>query len=320
MMSPVRWVVVMFAFALGCAGERATTPAPLALQDGKHVLATEDLDWPGISSVWYYRPPADRVAEDAAGGLRVLMVIHGAGRNAEQYLDSWLGIAEEHGLFVVAPEFSEENGIRVGGEWEWRFNTGNVVGWFGNDTDEEDWYFTSVERLFESIRRSDGRVLDRYVIFGHSAGGQFVHRMMLFQPEAHFELAIAANSGWYTLPDAERDFPYGLLGAPFSTERIDAALQRPLIVFLGTDDTPDQGSFRTSDEAMAQGATRPLRGARFFEEATRLAKARGLPLGWTLEYAEGIGHDKHGMASASVRLLQERGLLPAIQPEGTGDR
>ena len=38
-------------------------------------------------------------------------------------------------------------------------------------------------------------------------------------------------------------------------------------------------------------------------------------MGWTLEYAEGIGHDKHGMASASVRLLQERGLLPVLPPE-----
>ena len=299
--------VAFLTVGFGCAGCRGETLAPFELDDVKNVLEAADRGWAGISRVWYYRPSTDKA-------LRVLMVIHGAGRNAEDYLGSWIKIAEDQRLLVVAPEFGEERVVRIGGAWEWRFNTGNVVSSFGRDVAEEDWYFNSVERLFESIRQSDERVMDQYVIFGHSAGGQFVHRMVLFQPEIHFDLAIAANSGWYTFPNEDRDFPYGLSGAPYPTERLKVALGRALVVFLGTADSLDQGGFRRSSEAMLQGATRMQRGTRFYEEAQRLASAQDISFGWALEHAQGIAHDQGGMASASVRLLQERGLISTPQP------
>jgi pimeloyl-ACP methyl ester carboxylesterase len=294
--------IALFAMTCSCPGVRISDRTPLTLRDGKHVLDVEDRCWGGISRVWTYRP---------AGAIspRVVMVIHGAGRNAEDYLDSWVDIADEHQLFVVAPEFPDYNAIRVNGEWEWRFNTGNVVGWFGWDVDHDDWYFESIEHLFRTIRRSDPRVQERYVLFGHSAGGQFVHRMVMFLPEARFDLAIAANPGWYTEPTEELDFPYGLSGAPCSGEVIETAFGRPLVVFLGTEDSPDQGSFRTSERAMAQGTTRVERGIRFHREAQRISSERNVPFEWALEYAEGIGHDYRGMARAAVRLLRERGLV-----------
>jgi poly(3-hydroxybutyrate) depolymerase len=290
--------VALLAAASVVGGCGAASPAPLELDAGVHVLEAAGRGWEGISRVWYFKPAGDQP-------LRVVMVIHGAGRNAEDYLDSWVELAEERRLLIVAPEFGEERAIRIGGEWEWRFNTGNVVSWFGLSVDRDEWYFESVERLFDSMRRAGGDVLDRYVLFGHSAGGQFVHRMVLFQPEVHFDLAIAANSGWYTLPDEDRDFPYGLSGAPHSGAQLDTALGRPLVVFLGTADTPDQGGFRTTPEAMDQGADRIRRGTHFYEAAQRFAAARGVDLRWTLEHAEGIGHDYRGMASAALRLLEE---------------
>jgi pimeloyl-ACP methyl ester carboxylesterase len=299
--------VLLLTFGFGCAGDRGENPAPLELEDGKNVFEAADRSWTGISRVWYYRPSSEKA-------LRVLMVIHGAGRNAEDYLDSWIEIAEDWGFLVVAPEFSEKRAIRIGSAWEWRFNTGNVVSSFRQDVAEENWYFQSVERLFDSIRHSDERVMDRYVIFGHSAGGQFVHRMVLFQPEVHFDLAIAANSGWYTLPDEDMDFPYGLSGAPHSKERLRLALGRPLVVFLGTEDSPDQGGFRKSSEAMLQGAGRMQRGTFFYNEAQRFASEQDISLGWALEHAQGVGHDYRGMALASVRLLQERRLISTSQP------
>lgn len=233
------------------------------------------------------------------------MVIHGAGRNAEDYLDAWIPFADEGNLLVVAPEFGEEHAVRVDGDWEWRFQTGNLVGWFGKDVDETDWYFTSVEHLFTAIRDAAQDVEEHYVLFGHSAGGQFAHRMVLFQPDARFDLAIAANSGWYTYPDEEDDFPYGLAGAPFADERVQAAFARPLVVFLGTEDSPDQGSFRTRAAAMEQGSDRVLRGEGFFGSARKRAEALGTPFHWRLEYAQGIGHDYRGMAGAAAQLLRD---------------
>ncbi|MDZ7757086.1 hypothetical protein [Rhodohalobacter sp.] len=43
---------------------------------------------------------------------------------------------------------------------------------------------------------------------------QFIHRMVMFKPDARFDLAIAANPGWYTIPDSKQNYPYGILGAP----------------------------------------------------------------------------------------------------------
>ncbi|NQU49737.1 MAG: hypothetical protein HQ519_13885 [Planctomycetes bacterium] len=218
-------------------------------------------------------------------------------------MDSWIPIANEANFIVVAPEFSEERGIRLGGDWEWRFNTGNVVSWFGIDVDPREWYFESVEQIFTCFLKSDDRVDDEYILFGHSAGGQFVHRMVLFRPDAHFDLAIAANSGWYSFPLEEVDFPYGLSGAPYSNEAISSALGRPLVVLLGTADTPDQGSFRSRPKAMRQGEDRIQRGANFFKEGQALASSKGIPFGWTLQYVEGVSHDYRGMALAAARLI-----------------
>lgn len=292
-------LILLAASSFGCSGTTATLPQPTELLQGKHQFEHASGRWEGITDVWYYRP------EQSNERMKVVMVIHGAGRNAEDYLDAWIPFAEEDNLLVVAPEFGEEHSIRVDGDWEWRFQTGNLVGWFSKDVDEAAWYFTSVERLFTTVRDAVLDVEEHYVLFGHSAGGQFVHRMVLFQPDAQFDLAIAANSGWYTYPSEEDAYPYGLAGAPYSKERIQAAFARPLVVFLGTDDTPDQGSFRTRASAMEQGSDRVLRGEGFFEFAQKKAAELGFNFQWRLEYAQGIGHDYRGMAGAAVRLMRD---------------
>ncbi len=152
-------------------------------------------------------------------------------------------------MLVIAPEFGKEEFVRLNSRWEWKYNTGNIVSWFGRDRREAGWYFEAVEQLFDAFRTSASSVMGYYVLFGHSAGGQFIHRMILFLPDARFALSIAANSGWYTMPDAAQAFPYGLSGAPYSEDRVNRALTRPLVVFLGLEDSPDQGDFRESPEA-----------------------------------------------------------------------
>jgi len=301
--------IVSTIFLVGCDTEQPAPAEPIEASSGKNTFETNGDELPGINRVWYYRPPVVR------DSLRLVMVLHGMGRNGEDYLDSWIRFADENQFLVVAPEFSDEQiigfvGSLSTGGFEYRYTTGNVVSWFSRDLPEKDWYFRSVEKLFGIFRRSDSRVMGRYVLFGHSAGGQFVHRMVLFNPDARFELAIAANSGWYTLPDDNQNYPYGLSGAPTLQHRLDRSLQRPLVVFLGSDDTPDQGGFRTRPEAMKQGESRPQRGKHFFDFAQQVAARKGLPFGWQLKYAEGIGHNYRDMAEASIPVIQEKGLIP----------
>lgn len=301
--------IVWIIFLIGCNKDQPTPAETIEVSSGKNMFETSGSESAGMNRVWYYLPPT------VNDSLRLVMVLHGMGRNGEDYLDSWIRFADENQFLVVAPEFSDEQiigfvGSLSTGGFEYRYSTGNVVSWFSRDLPEKNWYFRSVEQLFDTFRRSDSRVMGRYVLFGHSAGGQFVHRMVLFNPDARFDLAIAANSGWYTLPDGEKNYPYGLSGAPKLQHRLNRSLQRPLVIFLGSDDTPDQGGFRTRPEAMKQGESRLQRGKHFFDFAQQVASRKGVPLGWQLKYAEGIGHNYRDMAEASIPLLQEKGLIP----------
>ena len=53
---------------------------------------------------------------------------------------------------------------------------------------------------------------ERPYLWGHSAGGQFVHRALATQDSAQFEAAGAGNAGWYTMPTLDRPYPEGLGG------------------------------------------------------------------------------------------------------------
>ncbi|MDP3320939.1 MAG: hypothetical protein Q8S58_17580, partial [Bosea sp. (in: a-proteobacteria)] len=120
----------------------------------------------------------------------LLIAIHGLERNAENARDNWVEAAERHGLLIAAPHFDRERfPTRL-------FQQGGVR----DETDPARWLYASVERFFDRALAS-GRVAgSSYVLFGHSAGAQFVHRMALLMPAARYLTAISANAGYYTLP------------------------------------------------------------------------------------------------------------------------
>ena len=47
-------------------------------------------------------------------------------------------------------------------------------------------------------------------MFGHSAGGQVLHRLAIFRPNNKADRILASNSGWYTIPTITNIFPTGL--------------------------------------------------------------------------------------------------------------
>ena len=163
------------------------------------------------------------------------------------------------------------------------------------------WSFAAIEPLFDETRRRFGTAAERYTIYGHSAGAQFVHRFVMFMPEARIEQAIAANAGWYTMPDPALAFPYGVEGAPVAPDTLKAVLAKPLTVLLGTADTdtadPD---LRTTPEANRQGPHRFARGQSFFAEGRELAARLDAPFGWRMEHVPGVGHKNGLMAQAAA--------------------
>ena len=71
--------------------------------------------------VWTYKPakwtPADPV----------LFVMHGMGRNAEDYLDAWTELAEQKGIMLVAPEFASKFYRVITNDYQ----EGNLESYFG---------------------------------------------------------------------------------------------------------------------------------------------------------------------------------------------
>ena len=54
----------------------------------------------------------------------------------------------------------------------------------------------AIEPLFDDVRKRFGTQVTRYSLYGHSAGAQFVHRYVLFMPEARLDKAVAAELGY----------------------------------------------------------------------------------------------------------------------------
>lgn len=243
--------------------------------------------------------PAMRVFTATSGDptrARPVVVCHGVQRNAEEYRDAWVPLVEGRDAVVIAPEFTTEDHPGAA-----RYNLGGMA---AEDErrlrDPATWTFALVEPLVREVAAGLGARTDRFSMFGHSAGAQFVHRYLAFVPDAPAERAVAANAGWYTLPDPSVRFPYGLKRAP----EVDAAgfVGRDLVVMLGGDDVEDE-NLRTDNQARDQGDTRLERGLRFYRAGRREAQRLGVPFGWGLHVVPGVRHEHGDMAAVAAPLL-----------------
>ncbi len=254
----------------------------------------DDWDGPRIN-VWVYVPHT--VDKRAAP---ILMMMHGAKRSATRYLSEWDQVADEHGFIVIAPEFDREH-FRGSA----RYNRGNVQADNGMRNPESAWTFSAIEPIFDHVRVGLGNTRQSFTLYGHSAGSQFAHRFMLFKPDAPVRRYLLANAGWYTLPDLNTPYPYGLAGTGLTEDDVRRALAKDVIVLLGNQDTDtNHESLRRSDEAERQGAHRFARGQTFFRTGKTNAEHLAVPFNWRLRVIEDVAHSNGGMAAGSGDLIE----------------
>ncbi len=169
------------------------------------------------------------------------------------------------------------------------------------------WTFTIIEELFDRVRKAAGVTATGYMLYGHSAGGQFTHRMVMLMPQGmRMTHAYAANSGWYMMPETRANYPYGLAGAPPNAMTSCLGYSRSMTIMLGEADT-DSSHFqlRRTKEAKRQGANRFERGNTFFDMAKRDAAARGCLFNWRVQTVPDAAHEQAKMAAATVALLKQ---------------
>ena len=243
--------------------------------------------------VWTYRP------ETYGAASPIVFVMHGVNRNGEGYRDAWMPHSREGRFLLVVPEFSEELYPSEA------YQQGSIVDRAGQPVAPEQWTFTAIEKLFDRVKALTESKAERYYLYGHSAGGQFV--FVLFMPEARYARAIAANPGYYTFPTQDAKYPYGLKGTPIAGQLQPPVLARDFVLLLGEADTNrDDPDLRKTPQADAQGLTRFARGQNYFAAATEAAKQERAKFNWRLVTVPGVGHSNAKMAPAAARELFAR--------------
>jgi hypothetical protein len=260
---------------------------------------------PGAKTAFIFKTPGNpdvpmyiTVPANLTTTTHVLLNMHGNGRTASSYHDAWYPWTRNHNYILVTPYFSDANWPDSG------YHQGNVFeaeNCAGSLNPEASWSFTIVDNAFTHLKSRFQLRDNKYDIWGHSAGAQFVHRMMLWKPSARIRFGMAANSGWYTAPDTSIACPYGLRNPllNFSTQRLVDYTNRPMILFRGTEDTLRDSELRTTSEADAQGRNRWERAQYMYDKGVEINTS----LNWQLIAVPNSGHDKDTMAPGAQQFL-----------------
>jgi len=201
---------------------------------------------------------------------RLVVVMHGRKRNAEEYRDQWIEAAKDLNLLVVVPEFSEKNFPEV-----WGFNYGNVITPESEPIEKKLHAFSSISPLANEAIEKFKLKSNNWGIYGHGAGAHFVHRYVLHQPEANHTLAIAANLGWY-LSMTDQQWPFGLTNSGIEDAQLKQAFSKYFLLMLGKADTSTKPNSPYAkehwDSISLQGEHRLARGRNFFKSAVEKSK------------------------------------------------
>ena len=245
--------------------------------------------------VWTYKP------EHWQDEDKIVFVMHGGGRNADEYLDAWVELAEQDTLLIVAPEFESKFAHISTNDYQ----EGNLFTFFGTKNPQEEWAYSVIENIFDHLKATNDFPHTTYDMFGHSAGGQFVHRMVLLMPKARIGTAIAANAGFYTFPIQGQPYPYGWQRTSIGNQIAQAYATRLVILLGELDNDPSLGTFRTTEPAMAQGPHRLARGSNFYQQSAVHSEEIGEAFLWELDTITEVGHNYRKMSEAALPWLRD---------------
>ena len=284
-------VIALYAVSL------ATRAAPS--EETEEIASFNFVNAAGIPiTVWYYLPPVVVV------NTRVVFLLHGDSRTGREARDLGAPYARDRRFILMAPEFDEKH---FPGD---SYSFGGMVDSTRRLLARDEWTLLVIEQLFDYVRARWKVKATTYDAIGHSGGAQFLHRLVLFVPEARFARAIASSPGRYAFPTPAQQVPYGM-GGTDATSLLKQAFQRDFFLLLADRDTADRVR---EPEAMVQGINRFTRGLRFFAAAVERAAELGVPLRWELRINHGADHTPKDAVEAAFKILTES--APDRLPDG----
>src|SRR3954470_3532522 len=273
MKAGIRWMILA---VLGCFAATVVSAAPVSAGRGRI-----ELPYRGAPlALFTYKPAGYKEGP-------LVVVFHGIVRNAEEYRNFAVPIADRLNVMLVAPLLDPQ---RFPEEW---FQRGGILGEDGKAKPQEEWMFNVVPAIVAHVRGLEARPTMPYYLIGHSAGAQFLVRLAAYLP-GDARRIVAGNAGSLLFPTRDHRFGYGLGGLPPELSD-DAMLRRyfaaPLTLYLGTADTTPRKRFDASEAGMKQGPHRLARNRACFELAQKMARERGWTFNWRKVETPGIEHD-----------------------------
>lgn len=250
-------------------------------------------------AVYYYRPLNWR------RGNSVFIAFSGFDRDAESFRNDLASMADTYNVLVACPEFTDKKFPGACWYQEADISDKDEIG--GIIHKRSAWTFSVVDDIIsEVLERSGAR--GKVILFGHSAGGQLMHRYSLLSGSAAADMVVVANSGWFTMPDRTIDFPYGIKNISVSDELLSESFKQPVLVLLGGDDIHRSRVFKKTPEAEAQGKNRMERGKAYFARCKKEAAHLVVDFNWKLDIIDGVAHDGKGMAEGAMKILSKQGF------------
>ncbi|HEY7690131.1 MAG TPA: PHB depolymerase family esterase [Dongiaceae bacterium] len=228
----------------------------------------------------------------APRGLRpdspLLVSVHGISRNARDHVEAFTRMADRYDAMILAPVFTD-----------YRYGDYQRLGRRGRGSRAD----LALQRLASHVIFEWGLASAKFYLYGHSGGAQFAHRYAMAYPQDVAAVGVSA-AGWYTLPDPDLPYPYGI--GPTSDSyglTLDPAefLQVPACVFVGEDDRSRDGAFNRSDKLdSSQGRNRIERAANWVEAMNRAAAGYGYKTRYTLHVLPDADHDFDELVDAGL--------------------
>lgn len=267
---------------------------PLVATPGPNALCYRDPAFPDRPLTLHAACPASFTPDTP-----ILFVHHGVGRNGADYRDYWMTLVDELRILVIAIEFSETHYPTH--RW---YHFGNLHTETDQPNPRAQWTYAIDTRLFAALRAQHITHRSRYGLFGHSAGGQYVHRMLSFGFRDHVAVAVSANAGTYAMPDIDTPWPFGLGETGLDAAALRALLRFPLTVMAGTADTKTTGRFfPKGPRSMRQGPHRHARAHVYVETGHAAAATLGTTCAWRVIDVPDVGHDGARMSVAAAPLI-----------------
>jgi pimeloyl-ACP methyl ester carboxylesterase len=301
-----------------CAGHRFPQPRDVAVRPGadQFSIAGGKGHEQHRITVHYYLPRAFTPRSP------VLLVLPGADRNGFDYRDAWIPFASESGVLVAVLSYAESEydfaayqmggvirNLKFGQPLEG--SSANVLHLRDEDLHFEvnprrdQWLYNDFDRLFHILKKATGSKAAGYDMFGHSAGAQILQRHVLLFPGSHARRIVAANAGFYTLPDLAQPQPLGLAGLGVDRRSLRLSFSRQLLLLLGeSNNDAERGGMQLHTPLIdSQGTDRLARGRYFHAFAEARARTLQADFLWDLRVVRDTGADFRGMARLAANIF-----------------